>query len=122
VRQAGSLPFEGIGKALHAHYDAIAMEPLPERWIAIVNLLNGKKDGNQTRASGLQPSRGFGGEVQPKTVFDAQYWLDRAEETRLLADQMTYPDLRREMLKVAAGYRRLAERALEQTARKKQHA
>jgi hypothetical protein len=35
---------------------------------------------------------------------------------------MTYPDLRREMLKVAAGYRRLAERALEQTARKKQHA
>jgi hypothetical protein len=122
VRQAGSLPFEGIGKALHVHYDAIAMEPLPERWIAIVNLLNGKKDGNQTRASGLQPSRGFGGEVQPKTVFDAQYWLDRAEETRLLADEMTYPDLRREMLKVAAGYRRLAERALEQTARKKQHA
>ena len=54
-------------------------------------------------------------------MFDAQYWLDRAEEARL-ADEMIYPDLRREMLKVAAGYRRLAERALEQTACRKQRA
>jgi hypothetical protein len=62
---------------------------------------------------------GFGGEVQSKTVLlNSQYWLGRAEEARLLADEMIYPDLRREMLKVAAGYRRLAERALERTARK----
>jgi hypothetical protein len=82
-----------------------------------------KKEGNQTGASALQQSwRGFGGEVPSKAVFDAQYWLDRAEEARLLADEMIYPDLRCEMLNVAAGYRRLAEHALERTARTKQRA
>jgi hypothetical protein len=36
---------------------------------------------------------GFGGEVQPKTVLlNSQYWLGRAEEARLLADEMIYPD------------------------------
>jgi hypothetical protein len=38
---------------------------------------------------------------------------------RLLADEMIYPDLRREMLKVAAGYRRLAQHAEERTAGKR---
>jgi hypothetical protein len=41
-------------------------------------------------------------------VRDAQYWLDRAEEAQLQAEDMTYPDTRRELLKVAAEYRRLA--------------
>jgi hypothetical protein len=57
-----------------------------------------------------------------KAAFDAQYWLDRAEEARLHAEEMTHPPAKREMLLIAAGYRRLAEHALERTARKKQRA
>ena len=51
-----------------------------------------------------------GNEVLSK-VRDAQYWLDRAEEAQLRAEDMTYPDTRRELLKVAAEYRRLARYA-----------
>jgi hypothetical protein len=40
-----------------------------------------------------------------------QYWLDRAEEAQLQAEEMTYADSRREMLKVAAAYRLLAKLA-----------
>ena len=49
---------------------------------------------------------------------DAQYWLDRAEEARLQAEEMTNAATKREMLIIAAAYRRLAEHA-ERTARKK---
>jgi hypothetical protein len=48
-------------------------------------------------------------------VRDVQYWLDRAEEAQLQAEDMTYPDTRRELLKVAAEYRRLARYAEERT-------
>jgi hypothetical protein len=54
--------------------------------------------------------RGFGGEV-PSNGRNVQYWLDRAEEARLQAEEMTYADSRREMLKVAAAYRLLARLA-----------
>ena len=55
----------------------------------------------------------------PSKVLDAQYWLDRAEEARLQAEEMTHPPAKREMLQIAAGYRRLAQHAEERTARKK---
>ena len=47
----------------------------------------------------------------PSKIRDAQYWLDRAEEAQLQAEEMTYADSRREMLKVAAAYRLLAKLA-----------
>jgi hypothetical protein len=49
---------------------------------------------------------------------DEQYWLDRAEEVRLQAEQMTNADTKRELLIIAAAYRRLAEHA-ERTVGKK---
>ena len=122
MRLVGSFLFEGIGKALHARYGDVAKEPLPERWLDLVNLLD-KKEGIQRRASELQRSwRGFGVDVQSKAVFDAQYWRDRAEEARLHAAEMTHPPARREMLLVAAGYRRMAQHAEERTAHKKPRA
>jgi hypothetical protein len=65
--------------------------------------------------------RGFGGEV-PSKIRDAQYWLDRAEEARLQAEEMTYADSRREMLQIAAAYRKLARHAEERTAGKRSRA
>jgi hypothetical protein len=44
---------------------------------------------------------------------DPQYWLDRAEKARNVAESMTDPVLKRMMLDVAAGYERLAKRAAE---------
>ena len=40
-----------------------------------------------------------------------RYWLDRANETRLLAEEITHPLSKRELLKIAEAYSRLAERA-----------
>ena len=40
-----------------------------------------------------------------------RYWLDRANETRLLAEEITHPPSKRELLKIAEAYSRLAERA-----------
>ena len=45
---------------------------------------------------------------------DAEYWLERAHEARRLA-AMTLLEARLEMLKIAAGYERLAKHS-EQTA------
>jgi hypothetical protein len=55
-------------------------------------------------------------------VFDGQHWLDRAEEARLQAEEMTHPPAKLQMLQIAAGYRRMAQRAEERTARKKSRA
>jgi len=44
---------------------------------------------------------------------DAQVWLSRAEQKRRLADQMTHPASRRELLLIADLYRLQAERAEE---------
>jgi len=55
----------------------------------------------------------------PSKASDAQYWLDRAEEARLQAEDMTHPPAKREMLQVAAGYGRLAQYAQERTAGRK---
>jgi hypothetical protein len=51
---------------------------------------------------------------------DEQYWLDRAEEARLQAKQMANAETKREMLTIAAAYRRLAEH-VERTGGKKAH-
>jgi hypothetical protein len=40
-----------------------------------------------------------------------QYWRDRAEETRVLAERMGNADARDTMLRIARGYDRLAARA-----------
>ena len=49
--------------------------------------------------------------------YDASYWLDRAEEARRQAEEMTHPPAKREMLVIAAGYERLAQHAEERTRR-----
>jgi hypothetical protein len=61
--------------------------------------------------------QGGKGEGVPKER-DAQYWLDLAEEARSQAERMAYADTKREMLRIAAAYERLAEHA-EQTSGKK---
>ena len=90
MRQVRTLsPFAGIGRALHAHYNDIAKQPLPERWVDLINYLNNKEQARRR----------------------AQHWSDRAEEARLQAADMADPETRREMLKIAAEYRRLAQHA-----------
>ena len=49
------------------------------------------------------------GEGMPSKPHDEQYWLARAKEARLQADQLTTPHARRIMLEIAAGYQRLAQ-------------
>ena len=47
----------------------------------------------------------------------AAQWLERAEEARSLAETLTLPEPRREMLKLEQSYRRMAKNALRLTAR-----
>ena len=42
---------------------------------------------------------------------DAKHWRERAEEARRIAAELTDPESRKLMFKVAADYDRLAERA-----------
>lgn len=49
--------------------------------------------------------------THPTLMDDPGHWLDRAEEARRLADQLSDPYARSQMLETAAGYERLAERA-----------
>jgi CHASE3 domain sensor protein len=48
-----------------------------------------------------------------KLMNNPKHWRDRAEETRVHAEQMYAPEARRLMLEIAAGYDRLAEEAEE---------
>jgi hypothetical protein len=57
--------------------------------------------------------------VAPKITYDAQYWLDRAEEARRQAEHMNVVEAKREMLAIAAGYERLAQSAEERTSGRK---
>jgi hypothetical protein len=43
MRQVRSAIFDRIGKMLHEQFEDIAREPLPERWIDLINYLNDKE-------------------------------------------------------------------------------
>ena len=73
-------------------------------------------------AKALRGGAGDWGQEVPSKTRDAQYWLDRAEEAQLQAEEMTYANSRREMLKVAAGYRLLAKLAEAGSTGKRQRA
>ena len=47
----------------------------------------------------------------PSTFGTPQYWRERAEEARALAQQMTDPEAQRAMLSVAQSYEKIALRA-----------
>ena len=47
-----------------------------------------------------------------KKLYSAEFWLERAEEMRTLADLMSNDDARQKMIGVAESYERIAERAL----------
>jgi len=47
-------------------------------------------------------------------INDPEHWRSRAEEARTLADQMNDETSKQMMLRIAADYERLAERAEEQ--------
>ena len=46
-------------------------------------------------------------------INDPQYWRRRAEEARTLAEELTDPDAKRKMLKIAETYEQLSVRALQ---------
>jgi hypothetical protein len=46
-----------LGKALHAHWDAIAHEPLPRRWIELIQHLNEQERKRSERQPDAAPQR-----------------------------------------------------------------
>ena len=51
---------------------------------------------------------------------DPKHWLERAEEARSIADQISDPDSRRMMLRIAEDYEPLANHARRRKSRKAQ--
>jgi len=47
----------------------------------------------------------------PVPINDPKHWLERAEEARTITEQLTDPDSRRRMLRIAKDYEELARRA-----------
>jgi hypothetical protein len=50
--------------------------------------------------------------IMSSIIYDAGHWRDRAEEARLIAEQMTDPHSRTTMFDIAAGYEMMAEHAI----------
>jgi hypothetical protein len=46
-------------------------------------------------------------------LYSREYWLERAEETRTVAELMSNPDARRQMFGIVESYVRLADHASE---------
>ena len=44
-------------------------------------------------------------------INDPKYWRERAEEARTIADELTDPDAKRRMRRIADDYEELAKRA-----------
>jgi DNA mismatch repair ATPase MutS len=64
----------------------------------------------------VQPTRP-GSDLMPEhPINDPKHWLNRAKETRALAEQIDDPEATRTMLKKADDYERLAKRAEERAA------
>ena len=53
MRLARSAILERIGKVLHEHFDDIAREPLPERWVDLINYLNDKEQTDRTDGAAM---------------------------------------------------------------------
>jgi hypothetical protein len=43
MREGQSSILERIGSALQGHYNDVAKQPLPERWVDLINYLNAKE-------------------------------------------------------------------------------
>ena len=55
----------------------------------------------------------------PSNLYDTEYWLVRAEETRSLAELMSNSDTKRIMLSIARSYDEIAELSRKQVEVKK---
>jgi hypothetical protein len=55
IRQGRVSFLDHLAKMLHAHFDAVVHEPLPQRWIDLINYLNANEkaqsEGHQPKAS-----------------------------------------------------------------------
>lgn len=54
-------------------------------------------------------------------INDPKHWRDRAEEARAIADDITDPDSKRKMLRIADDYEELARRAEKRLRDRKQN-
>jgi hypothetical protein len=56
---AHSRILESIGQALHVRHDDIVKEPLPERWIDLINYLNEKERAPREPKTVPPPKRSY---------------------------------------------------------------